>query len=161
MLAESQESGDSAHFVQAKPAVSGASRAKYRGLWREAWSDFKNVLPYLLVGISIGSIIYCYVPIGLLQQYAGGDTPLAIPVVAVIGIPLYIRAEAVIPLAGVLMSKGVGAGAVLALIIGSAGASLTELILLRSLFKIPLLLAFVSVIISMALIAGFVAFVFL
>ncbi|WP_281085135.1 hypothetical protein [Methylophaga thiooxydans] len=59
------------------------------------------------------------------------------------------------------MSKGVGAGAVLALIIGSAGASLTELILLRSLFKIPLLLAFVSVIISMALIAGFVAFVFL
>ena len=59
------------------------------------------------------------------------------------------------------MSKGVGAGAVLALIIGSAGASLTELILLRSLFKIPLLLAFVSVIISMAIIAGFVAFVFL
>ncbi|WP_281085136.1 permease [Methylophaga thiooxydans] len=66
----------------------------------EAWSDFKNVLPYLLIGISIGSIIYGYVPIGLLHQYAGGDTLLAIPVAAVIGIPLYIRAEAVIPLAG-------------------------------------------------------------
>ncbi|WP_273149417.1 hypothetical protein [Methylophaga thiooxydans] len=39
------------------------------------------------------------VPIGLQQQYAGGNTPLAIPVAAVIGIPLYIRAEALITLA--------------------------------------------------------------
>ena len=54
----------------------------------EAWSDFKNVLPYLLIGISIGSIIYGYVPIGLLHQYAGGDTLLAIPVAAVIGLSL-------------------------------------------------------------------------
>ncbi|EEF79376.1 Predicted permease superfamily [Methylophaga thiooxydans DMS010] len=161
MQAEPQGCSDNTHSVQAKPAASSTVREKYRGLWREAWSDFKNVLPYLLIGVSIGSIIYGYVPIGLLQQYAGGNNPFAIPVAAVIGIPLYIRAEAVIPLAGVLMSKGVGAGVVLALIIGSAGASLTELILLRSLFKTPLLLAFVSVIISMAIIAGFVAFVFL
>jgi len=40
------------------------------------------------------------------------------------------------------MAKGVGAGTVLALIIGSAGASLTELILLRSLFTLKLLAAF-------------------
>jgi len=139
---------------------SAAKAGKYSGLWQEAWADFLDVLPYLLVGIAIGSLIYGYMPIGLLEQYAGADNPLAIPVAAVIGVPLYIRAEAVIPLAAALMSKGVGAGTVLALIIGSAGASLTELILLRALFTLQLLVAFVVVIFSMAIIAGYVTFLF-
>jgi len=59
------------------------------------------------------------------------------------------------------MAKGVGAGTVLALIIGSAGASLTELILLRSLFTPKLLVAFVAVIFSMAMIAGYATYLFL
>ena len=109
-------------------------------MWREAWSDFIDVLPYLLIGIAIGSVIYGFMPTDLLEQYAGPDNPFAIPVAAVIGLPLYIRAEAVIPLAAALMAKG--AGTVLAFIIGSAGASLTELILLRSLFTLKLLAAF-------------------
>lgn len=133
---------------------------KYSGLWREAWSDFMEVLPYLLIGIAIGSIIYGFMPIELLEKYAGADNPLAIPVAAIIGVPLYIRAEAVIPLAAALMTKGVGAGTVLALIIGSAGASLTELILLRSLFMMKLLVAFVVVIFAMAMIAGYATFLF-
>ena len=74
--------------------------------------------------------------------------------------PLYIRAEAVIPLAAALMAKGVGAGTVLALIIGSAGASLPELILLRSLFTLKLLAAFLAVIFAMAMIAGYATYLF-
>lgn len=136
------------------------SKGKYSGVWQHAWLDFIGVLPYLLIGIAIGSIIYGYMPTALLERYAGTDNPLAIPVAAVIGVPLYIRAEAVIPLAAALMAKGVGAGTVLALIIGSAGASLTELILLRSLFTLKLLVAFVAVIFAMAMIAGYTTFLF-
>lgn len=139
------------------PAI---SKGKYSGVWRDAWSDFVGVLPYLLIGIAIGSVIYGYMPTTLLERYAGADNPLAIPAAAVIGVPLYIRAEAVIPLAAALMTKGVGAGAVLALIIGSAGASLTELILLRSLFTLKLVVAFVTVIFAMAMIAGYTTFMF-
>ncbi|MDO6459349.1 permease [Granulosicoccaceae sp. 1_MG-2023] len=133
---------------------------KYHGLWRETWADFVSVLPYLLAGIAIGSVIYGFMPTGVLERYAGPDNPLAIPFAAVIGVPLYIRAEAVIPLAGALMSKGVAAGTVLALIIGSAGASLTELILLRSLFNLKLIAAFVGVIFTMAIVAGYATFLF-
>lgn len=140
---------------------STVSKSKYSGIWQDAWEDFVNVLPYLLIGIAIGSVIYGYMPTGLLEQYAGRDNPFAIPVAAVIGVPLYIRAEAVIPLAAALMAKGVGAGTVLALIIGSAGASLTELILLRSMFTLKLLVAFVAVIFAMAMIAGYATFLFL
>ncbi|MCK8067227.1 permease [Cobetia sp. 1CM21F] len=131
---------------------------RYHGLAREAWNDFVKVIPYLLIGIAIGSVIYGFMPTELLVQYAGPSNPLAIPVAAVIGVPLYIRAEAVIPLASALMAKGVGAGTVLSLIIGSAGASLTELVLLRSLFGIKLILAFVTVIFAMAMIAGYATY---
>lgn len=143
-----------------QPSQPAAKAGKYSGVWQEAWADFISVLPYLLVGIAVGSLIYGFMPTGLLERYAGADNPLAIPIAAVIGVPLYIRAEAVIPLAAALMAKGVGPGTVLALIIGSAGASLTELILLRALFSIQLLIAFVLVIFSMAMIAGYATFLF-
>jgi len=154
--AANESSSSCCNIRSYKPAKTG----KYSSLWREAWSDFTDVWLYLLIGIAIGSVIYGFVPTGLLQQYAGPDNPFAIPVAAVIGVPLYIRAEAVIPLAGALMAKGVGAGTVLALMIGSAGASLTELILLRALFTMKLLAAFVAVIFAMAMIAGYATFLF-
>ncbi len=123
-------------------------------IWRSTWKDFKQVLPYLLMGIAIGSFIYGFVPTELITQYAGNDYWYAIPIAAVIGIPLYIRAEAVIPLSAALVKKGIAMGSVMALIIGSAGASLTEVILLKSMFKNQLVVAFVSVIILMAITAG-------
>ncbi|WP_407029421.1 hypothetical protein [Vibrio metoecus] len=43
----------------------------------------------------------------------------------------------------------------MALIIGSAGASLTEVILLKSIFKTPMIVAFLSVILTMAIGAGY------
>ncbi|MDZ7789042.1 MAG: permease [Xanthomonadales bacterium] len=125
--------------------------------WSEALSDFRSVLLYLLLGIAIGSFIYGYIPADWIEQHASGDSLWTIPLASVIGVPLYLRAEALIPIAGALLDKGVASGAVLALIIGGAGASLTELILLRALFSYRLLIAFLVVIFSMAMLAGFTA----
>ena len=94
-------------------------------------------------------------PTEWVSSVASQDNPWAVPVAAVIGIPLYIRAEAVIPLSAALAAKGMSLGAVMALIIGSAGASLTEVILLKSIFKNPLIVAFLTVILTMAIAAGF------
>ena len=46
-------------------------------------------------------------------------------------------------------------GAVMALIIGSAGASLTKVILLKSLFRTPMIVAFLTVILGMAIMMGY------
>ncbi|MFZ5381409.1 permease, partial [Aeromonas hydrophila] len=121
----------------------------------DAWQQFKEVLPYLLLGVLIGSFIYGFIPAEWIAAHAGVDNPLAIPFSAVVGIPLYIRAEAVIPLASVLLGKGMGMGAVMALIIGSAGASLTEVILLKSMFRTPMIVAFLTVILGMAVMMGY------
>ncbi|WP_201772651.1 hypothetical protein [Endozoicomonas numazuensis] len=63
--------------------------------------------------------------------------------------------KAFIPPSSALAAKGMGLGAVTALIIGSAGASLTEVILLKSLFKNKMIIAFLVVILSMTVGAGF------
>lgn len=133
----------------------GKAVTPWRKIWHATWKDFKSVLPYLIAGIAIGSIIYGFMPSEYIAQVASDNNPWAVPVAAVIGIPLYIRAEAVIPLSAALVAKGMSLGAVMSLIIGSAGASLTEVILLKSIFKTPLVIAFVSVVISMAVVAGY------
>lgn len=128
---------------------------RWMRVWRSTWKDFKQVLPYLMIGILLGSFIYGFIPTELIAKYAGEGMWYAIPVAAVIGIPLYIRAEAVIPLSSALVAKGMALGSVMALIIGSAGASLTEVILLKSIFKNQMIAAFLTVILGMAIGAGY------
>jgi uncharacterized membrane protein YraQ (UPF0718 family) len=128
---------------------------KWQAIWQVTWVDFKKVLPYLMGGIALGSMIYGFMPTEFVSAMASEDNPLAVPLAAIIGIPLYIRAEAVIPLGAALAAKGMGLGAVMALIIGSAGASLTEVILLKSIFKNQMIAAFLAVIIGMAVSSGY------
>ncbi|CAM3434921.1 permease [Shewanella violacea] len=137
------------------------SESRWMRIWRSTWKDFKQVLPYLLLGITLGSFIYGFIPTELIAKYAGEGIWYAIPVAAIIGIPLYIRAEAVIPLSAALVQKGMALGSVMALIIGSAGASLTEVILLKSIFKNQMIAAFLAVILGMAIGAGYLySFIF-
>lgn len=120
----------------------------------KAWSDFKGVVIYLLIGAGVGSAIYGYLPQEFVLKFAGQDNLLAIPIAAVIGIPLYIRAETAIPIGVALMQKGMSVGAVIALIIGGAGMAIPEMSMLASIFKKKLVLLIVIVIFLTAVIGG-------
>lgn len=69
---------------------------------------------------------------------------------------MYIRVETMIPIASVLMSKGMSLGAVMALIIGGAGASIPEITLLASIFKPRLVAVFTATILVVAALSGYV-----
>lgn len=129
---------------------------KWRLAIRDAWSFFYSLLPYLLIGVFIGAIIHDFIPQDIIVKYAGSDKPWAIPIASVIGIPMYIRAETMLPIGSALVGKGMGIGAVIALLIGGAGASIPEVVLLSKLFKRKLLVAFVISILSVAIITGFI-----
>ena len=135
-------------------AVSHGTRI--RSAFSFAVSLFRQVLPYLLLGAGIGAFIYGFVPGDLIVSLAGPENPLAIPVAAVIGVPMYIRAETIIPISAVLLEKGMGIGAVMALIIGGAGASIPEVTLLAAIFERRLVAAFVVTILTVAVLAGIV-----
>lgn len=127
----------------------------WRNAWEESWALFRSMMPYMLIAMVIGSFVHGFVPAEFFAKIAGADNPAAVPVAALIGIPLYIRVTALLPLVGSFAAKGVSLGAIVALVIGSGGASLPEMILLKKIFYWPLLFAFLSVIFSMAIIAGF------
>lgn len=122
---------------------------------KEAVGLFRGVVGWLLLGAGIGAFIYGFVPQELLGGFAGANDLWAIPLAAVVGIPMYIRAETMIPIAGILMGKGVSAGVVIALILGGAGASIPEVSLLNSIFKKPMVATFVLCVFIVATATGF------
>lgn len=136
----------------------GQKESKWIIALKDAWSFFYPVLPYLLVGVLIGAIIHDFIPAEFISSIAGKDHPFAIPVAAIIGIPMYIRVETMIPISEALVSKGMSMGAVIALIIGGAGASLPEVLLLNKLFKPRLLTAFIVSILIGATVTGYILY---
>ncbi|WNS75713.1 permease [Bacillus sp. DTU_2020_1000418_1_SI_GHA_SEK_038] len=127
----------------------------FRGALRETLSLMKNVYPYLLLGAGIGSVIHGAVPTEWITTYLGADMWWLVPVAAIIGIPLYIRISTMIPLSQILIAKGMAFPPVMALMIGSTGASLPEVALLNSIFQKRLVSAFVVSVVLMASISGF------
>lgn len=131
-----------------------AFKEKLKLSFLEAWVNLRPVMLYLLIGVAIGSAIYGYMPDDFVIKIAGPDNIFAIPVAAVIGIPLYIRAETAIPIGIALMGKGMSIGAVMALIIGGSGMAIPEMSMLAGIFKLKLVAAIVSVIFLIAVISG-------
>ncbi|MDD3654829.1 MAG: permease [Desulfotomaculaceae bacterium] len=129
---------------------------KVRRAGMQTWGLFIKVVPYLIIGTGIGAFIYGFVPEQFIIQVAGPDSLFAIPVAAVIGIPMYIRVETIIPIGAVLLSKGMSQGALMALIIGGAGASIPELTLLAAIFKPKLVVVFTVTILAVAILSGYV-----
>ena len=127
---------------------------KFKAAFSSALGDFRRVFFYLFIGVAIGAGIYGYLPQELIVDWAGPSNPLAIPIAALVGIPLYIRAETAIPIGLALAGKGMGLGAVIALIIGGAGMAIPEMSMLASIFKKRLVAAIVVVIFSTAVVAG-------
>lgn len=136
----------------------GQKESKWIIALKDAWSFFYPVLPYLLVGVLIGAVIHDFIPAEFISSIAGNDHPFAIPVAAIIGIPMYIRVETMIPISEALVNKGMSMGAVIALIIGGAGASLPEVLLLNKLFKPRLLTAFIVSIFIGATVTGYILY---
>lgn len=147
---------DDVSFDSIKGSFWGRHRQAFKFAALDAVGLFKGVLPYLILGAAIGAVIHGFIPENFLSRFAGANNVAAVPVAAVLGIPMYIRAATMIPIASVLIGKGVAYGVVVALIIGGAGASIPELSLLGSIFKKKMMIAFVLCIFLVAVITGFV-----
>ncbi|BBN83635.1 hypothetical protein PA25_36200 [Pseudoalteromonas sp. A25] len=123
-------------------------------LFKGALSQLKSMLPYMILGIAIGAVLHGFVPSELFASLSGMHTILLIPVCALVGTFLYVRASTMIPIAASLVAKGLSMGAVMSLTIAGAGASLPEMIMLKKLFYWPLLLAFIALIFITACLTG-------
>jgi len=125
-----------------------------RFAWAETLNLMKTVYPYLLIGALIGSLIHGVVPTNFITTYFGGDQWWLIPIASIIGIPLYIRLSTMIPIAQIMVLKGMALGPVMAIMISSTGASLPEVTLLNSIFHRRLVVAFLLSVFTMSTLSG-------
>jgi len=129
--------------------------ANKKDLFIKTWNQFVTFIPYMAIGIGIGALVHGFVPQEVLTKYASADNPYAIPIAAIIGVPLYIRASSMVGIAPALLDGGVSMGAILALTIAGAGASLPEMIMLKKIFKTPIMISFILVVFTMAIGCGY------
>ncbi|MCC3693972.1 permease [Staphylococcus epidermidis] len=122
----------------------------------DVWAFLYPMLPYLFIGVFIGAFIYGFVPETFITKYASGGGIISVFIASIIGIPMYIRPETMLPIAEALASKGMSLGTVVALIIGGAGASIPEVVLLSKLFKKKFVISFVIAILVVAISTGLI-----
>lgn len=130
--------------------------SRFKQALNDAWAFLYPMLPYLFIGVFIGAFIYGFVPETFITKYASGDGVISVFIASVIGIPMYIRPETMLPIAEALVSKGMSLGTVVALIIGGAGASIPEVVLLSKLFKKKFVFSFVIAILVVAVATGLI-----
>lgn len=116
---------------------------------------FKMVFPYALAGSAISGLAAAFLPASIVEQYVGNGSAFAIPFMAAIGVPLYLRIEMAMPLLAILMAKGMGLGAAMALLIGGTGASLPELAILSSMLKPRAIAVYTFYVFLVAMIGGY------
>ena len=107
------------------------------------------------VAVVVAAAIAGLVPRDLLATAAGSGNPLAVPVAALIGTPLYVSGEAFLPIAAALHEQGMADGAVFALIIAGTGVNIPELALLATILPRRLLIAVTASTFVVAIMAGY------
>ncbi|GAB3822920.1 permease [Kribbella italica] len=99
------------------------ARYKLDLLVREILVTGRRLALFFFGFATLGYLLIEAVPTHWLTDYLGGDSVLAVPLAALIGIPVYLNTDGSRPLVATLMDGGMGAGPALAFLITGAGTS--------------------------------------
>jgi uncharacterized protein len=126
---------------------------------RDAWTSTRDLVrriaPWVVIGIALGALIHGYAPMDLVAQIGGRSNPLAVPLVVMLGVPLYANAAGTIPIVEALLGKGLPLGTVLAFMMAVTALSLPELLILRRVMRRELIATFVIVVAGGILAVGY------
>jgi uncharacterized membrane protein YraQ (UPF0718 family) len=108
-------------------------------------SNFKKVLPYILVGVGIGAVIHNWIPEGWVSTALGSNNPFGVILATVIGVPMYADIFGTIPVAEALFAKGAQLGVILSFMMAVTTLSLPSIIMLRKAIRPKLLALFIAI----------------
>lgn len=117
-------------------------KAKLKFAFSSGRKTIKKLLPYVLGGIGLGAIIHGFVPQEFFMTYISQYSILSVPIATVIGIPIYAGCSTVVPVIFGITANGVPLGTSLAFMMGIAGLSLPEAVILKRVMTTKLLAIF-------------------
>ena len=124
-------------------------------IWNESSTILKGIIPYVLVGIAIGGLMHGYVPEGFFEKYMSIDNWFAVPIATILAVPMYTNASGILPVAQVLVAKGIPLGTAIAFMMGVVGLSLPEAMLLKKVMTVKLIAIFFSIVTLCIIISGY------
>ena len=101
-----------------------------------------RVWKWIFIGVGLGAAIHGFVPSEFILKYFAGNKFLSVPLVVLLGIPLYSNATGIIPVATTLLAKGLPVGTTLAFMMSTVAASLPEFVMLKQVMRTKLLVIF-------------------
>lgn len=113
--------------------------------WNGAIDISRQVYPFVLLGVLVGSIIHGFIPQTFIERYLGVRSWWSIPVATIMGIPLYANSVSVIPIMQALVGKGIPIGTSLAFMTATVTLSIPEALILKKAMKLPLLLTYFGI----------------
>ncbi|MCL5129926.1 permease [Algibacter sp. L4_22] len=124
-------------------------------IWDEVLNILKGIIPYVIVGIAIGGLMHGYIPEGFFEKYMAKDNLFAVPIATILAVPMYSNASGILPVAQVLVAKGIPLGTAIAFMMGVVGLSLPEAMLLKKVMTLKLIAIFFSVVTFCIIISGY------
>ncbi len=143
--------------VKIGTAENGSKTVKSRCIYAkdQVFSTVKKVLPFIILGVSIGAVIHNWIPRSSIENILGSKNPFGVFIAAIAGIPLYADIFGTIPIAEVLLHKGANLGTILTFMMAVTTLSLPSMILLRKAIKTRLLITFTGVCFIGIIVVGF------
>ncbi|HCP08852.1 MAG TPA: hypothetical protein DIT25_03590 [Candidatus Moranbacteria bacterium] len=109
---------------------------------KEGFQTFKKLWLVIAIGVAVGVGIHGYVPADFFQKYLSINSLLAVPLAALVGIPIYAGCSTLVPIVFALTAQGIPLGTALAFMMAIAGLSVPEAIMLKKVISMKLLIIF-------------------
>lgn len=123
-------------------------------MFRYAYFDFlQDIAKWLLIGILLAALIAVLVPDDFFVRYIGNDF-LSMLVVLAVAVPLYVCATGSVPIAAVLIMKGVSPGAALVFLMAGPATNVATMTVIGKVMGKKTLALYLTAIIGGALLSG-------
>jgi uncharacterized membrane protein YraQ (UPF0718 family) len=116
---------------------------------------------WLAVAFFLESLMVAYIPPEWITRFLGGESWMAIPLAALVGIPAYLNGFAAIPLVGGLMEMGMSPGAGLAFMTAGAVSSIPAALAVYALVRRPVFALYIFLGFVGSVLAGLIYALFL
>jgi uncharacterized membrane protein YraQ (UPF0718 family) len=121
---------------------------------REVWKIGRRLVVLFFAYTALGYLVIEAIPTAWLTDHLGGDSPLAVPLAALLGVPAYINTEGSLPLVAAMVDGGMGPGPALAFIVTGAGTSIGAITGLFVIARTRVVMLVVGLLLAGALILG-------
>jgi uncharacterized membrane protein YraQ (UPF0718 family) len=149
ILANAQKEQDT--FIAEKQTL----KQRLPVIWAEVLNILKGIIPYVIIGIAIGGLMHGYIPEGFFEKYMAKDNLFAVPIATILAVPMYSNASGILPVAQVLVAKGIPLGTAIAFMMGVVGLSLPEAMLLKKVMTLKLIGIFFGVVTLCIILSGY------